>query len=1035
MNVYLTGVNLKKSPKKKTDNKNTKLIKSTNQKIIKENSNKIKEETNAVNEGEISSEQVKVSFTSKEPTNKTNQILSSNNNANNNNETNKINSNNFISKEDKNKKPNKYLTEREFSKIRQIDYMKKKKNEKISNELRNDYVDYIMLKEPKYADFDKISEEFRQQLYLSYQKYNNNRLIILRKKEEIKFIVSTIEKSLVNNYFLKDSSMLPVYEKLIEKVKLDILTKKQEHDSYKSLYDELYNKNFTLKRKVLDEIDIDTINNTFYDQYKILKNHAIVQVSKKQEVLDQIGEYHQKMTADYEKEMKQKNKTLRDLRLHIEVFKEDEKDLINKLAKIKKKREEITELIKVKMERNETINHSLGYIYVRLHKSFISMNKIFRSVNANNLDDVLLDVSYINHKFIQLKNRIVAINQNISDLNSEYTKLCLKLEKIKKDIILEEKKNKTTYNREDAIRVIQIREELKQLNEDKIKINEIIQNNKGTFQQGITFLFQKIKIVIKRIKPLRKVISPKLMLLIKKYKNVPFSVDYNNINKDFLKNFAFLFFKFSHIIFYLFLNSMSSGININNLSENYELKSLYNRDTLKKYEAGIKKSLETYSRRIKLKHEKQKELNSQTRKKELERQLRKSKEDNNITTQNKIFKRFLYYLHNKNLPPEKEKPKHNRDYLLSRESSKNSTSFFFTGIDFSKPSKQANKDSSKNNSINDSKSKYHSNYNKDTDYKDKTISYREKKDFLMKNQNKFKNIFYRYQNVSIRENEKNLLYQKKFQKHFPRSESQPKIERKINFPLTNKLKKEKEESTEKVLTKPKLMDDDYTYDEDENDQKKTRSVPLKKNKTFNNLIFFKLNKDRANIYKKMNDLRKLQMAYFGGRFLNTHNTKNGQNMLQGNGNIFDDFVSNYFKKQNQDNEFEKTKRRKSNFRKKLVEKISANRKLRDKTSFLANNINNRNHTLKNEIKRNKTYDRFKNKNNMKINYSSLNKKSMYINIRNERPFNKNKYKKMEHKKLYSKSVNDEVDIKNNYKKIKDKNRSKSTKNYVGKGKK
>ncbi len=131
--------------------------------------------------------------------------------------------------------------------------------------------------------------------------------------------------------------MLPVYEKMIEKVKYDILTKKQEHDGYHKLYEELYNQNYTIKRKVLDEIDIDCINENFYDQYKILKNHAIVQVSKKQEVLNQIEEYQKKVLQDHDKELKQKNKTLKDLRLQIAVFKEDEKDLINKLERIKKK--------------------------------------------------------------------------------------------------------------------------------------------------------------------------------------------------------------------------------------------------------------------------------------------------------------------------------------------------------------------------------------------------------------------------------------------------------------------------------------------------------------------------------------------------------------------------------------------------------------------------------------------------------------------------------------------------------------------------
>ena len=88
MNVYLTGVNVTKSLKK---NSSKKVIKSQKDKMLKESYNKLKEDTNIANEGDISSDQVKVSFvTSKEGTNKTNQILSSKE------KNNKINSNNFI---------------------------------------------------------------------------------------------------------------------------------------------------------------------------------------------------------------------------------------------------------------------------------------------------------------------------------------------------------------------------------------------------------------------------------------------------------------------------------------------------------------------------------------------------------------------------------------------------------------------------------------------------------------------------------------------------------------------------------------------------------------------------------------------------------------------------------------------------------------------------------------------------------------------------------------------------------------------------
>ena len=92
------------------------------------------------------------------------------------------------------------------------------------------------------------------------------------------------------------------------------------------------------------------------------------------------------------------------------------------------------------------------------------MNKIFKSVNAKNLDDVLYDVNYIKHNFNQLKNRITEVNQDITNLNNEYNKLCIQLDNIKKEISNEEQKKKLTYKREDRNRVEEINQELKKLN-------------------------------------------------------------------------------------------------------------------------------------------------------------------------------------------------------------------------------------------------------------------------------------------------------------------------------------------------------------------------------------------------------------------------------------------------------------------------------------------------------------------------------------------------------------------------------------------
>ena len=340
------------------------------------------------------------------------------------------------------------------------------------------------------------------------------------------------------------------------------MTKKQEHDGYHKLYEELYNKNFILKRKVLEEVEIDRKNNIFYDQYKILKSHAIVQVSKKQEILNQIEEYRKKMEEDNEKELKSKNRILKDLKLHIEVFKEDEKDLLNKLIKVQKKREETIEIIKEKLRRNENIHNNIKYLLIRYHKSFISMNKIFRSVNANNLDDVLLDVNSINGRFNNLKNMIVKKNQEISNLNSKYSRLNKEIENIKKEIKLNKHKKVEAFTQKEQDKIFKIKTMFKAEKEEQNEIREEIQKQIGVFQNGIIFLFHKIKALVLNIKLLKNVVPPKLFQLVQKYKNSNYRLNYDNINKKFFKQFSFLFFQYCNIIFYLTLRMMNSGINV-----------------------------------------------------------------------------------------------------------------------------------------------------------------------------------------------------------------------------------------------------------------------------------------------------------------------------------------------------------------------------------------------------------------------------------------------------------------------------------------
>ena len=483
--------------------------------------------------------------------------------------------------------------------------------------------------------------------------------------------------------------------------------------------------------------------------------------------------------------------------------------------------------------------------------------------------------------------------------------------------------------------------------EEQSKITEIIQKNIGTFQNGITFIFEKIKLLVLNIKLLKNIISPKLYNLVHKYKSTQYKVDYDNLDKKFFKNYSFLFIQFSNILFYLSLRSMCSGINIPdkniNKKKTVAIIQILEKNSLIIYQEGVKKTLKEYKHRSMLKLEKQKEINEKTKQKELEEKIdNQLMAENKAITQKQMYKRFLDYLHDKesknvNSAKNDQEGGNNRK---NNNSKKNS--FFFTGIDSIK-SQSKLLGSSSSSSINGDDTTSKIGLTKPIEKKI-SISLKQKEEFLEKNKNKLISIFSKYQNTLVKENDKNIYFQKKSLKKIKKL-------KKSKSDLTPKLKYEKkfigriglmeskkkilpieEESSSKRRPIHKLLDENYEYDEEENfDERKKNNFGHKKNDIKNYLSFFRLNQDRANIYKKMNDLRKLQMSYFGGRFLNT---KINSGQSTSGENNFDDFINNYYKKQTHEQFYKNKKSRLINYKKKCVNEISANKKFRSKTTLI-----------------------------------------------------------------------------------------------------
>ena len=429
---------------------------------------------------------------------------------------------------------------------------------------------------------------------------------------------------------------------------------------------------------------------------------------------------------------------------------------------------------------------------------------------------------------------------------------------------------------------------------------------------------------------------------------------------------------------------------------------MYSKQSIKIYQNAKKKALEYYNKRIVLKREKQKELNIKIKKQVLDKKNNaiKKKLEKNTLTQNRIYKRFVDYIYSKDSLSCIENKKED----IKRQSNSNEKSIFFTGIDSLKLSKNKIFENSSLNSFVNDESKQKLIKIKKPIY-NKVMSLRKKKDFLLKNRNKFINMFSKYHSSLVREKDKKIYYQKRNLKRNPPTLSQSRPIKQMknirnHFSISN-THIIKEDNSERIRYTPNLFDENYEYDEDDDEKSKKGKKSNKKNETCSEPTFFKLNKDRANIYKKMNDLRKLQMAYFGGRFLNT-NANNRMSTTYG-GNIFDEFVNNYIKSKNHINSYEaKNNKRKIHLGKKLVDRITANQKFCYKTTIILKRSSR--HASLNE-KNNK----FRKISNIKkMSFSLYNKKTTMSNTKNEKSIRhiiENNNNNNNNNKIYSKSSN------------------------------
>ena len=479
------------------------------------------------------------------------------------NETNKIELNQIKNNTEKKikikeQKKEKKTIKKEKEQSRNI-YKKKELN--LNDEIKYDYFTFLVEKNIKYANMDKIEDFYLKEINKKKKIYNDNLNLIKKKKNEIREFIENSNNLIVNNYIIYVDST-DSYDKFIDFLKEKIKIKENDLIVYKHMKKRLYNTNIKIINRIQNELMYEEIISSQFSQYHIIQNHAIFQLKTEKKKLNRIKYIYKKKIVEQKKELFDKIEKMKNLNDDIKNLNDEEDEYKKYLKQLRKKTKKIKEyIINIKDYNKRLFYDNKTTMKEYLHIKF-KLDKIFYSLKMKKLENLI--INYNNHyeKLYQFHQKFYYINSEIVDLNKEYSKLDKQLIEIKNNIFLKEKNNECDNLEENKKTKGFIL--LSKKEQDKIK--EIIKNKNIILNLISNFLLNQIKKLSKNIPRINSVISNDVTKFIQNEKDFSINLDNQNLS-DCLKQLCHFFFQFSNSIAFIILSSFSFGINTHSISQ------------------------------------------------------------------------------------------------------------------------------------------------------------------------------------------------------------------------------------------------------------------------------------------------------------------------------------------------------------------------------------------------------------------------------------------------------------------------------------
>ena len=321
------------------------------------------------------------------------------------------------------------------SMISKNELLKKSNEFKVEEEeLKKNFLEYLINENPRYANLETITADFKRSERKLKEIYDRNLMIIKKKKKLLHALELKINQVVIDNVLLSDKDMENYYDHEIFLKKEELKRKEHELEMYHQLFNRVYKINYKLSNKLEIETKYAKMYNQQYEKYCVIKNASLIKIQKQQEMLKSLNSSYENFITNNENAINEKSKELNQVEYEVYMIKNDIIGLEKGIEALKEKKKKLSNLIVQNNHIYEQKAEDLLLIKQKYFKDFIKMEDIYQVLKIDNVNEILRKYNRLSQEYNNRSLLLKMKSIELTDLNSTLKKDNDTLKDIKKQI-------------------------------------------------------------------------------------------------------------------------------------------------------------------------------------------------------------------------------------------------------------------------------------------------------------------------------------------------------------------------------------------------------------------------------------------------------------------------------------------------------------------------------------------------------------------------------------------------------------------------